>query len=522
MKYKALTVIILFTLIFACKSENEPGPVGPDSGDKYYLSLITPNGGENIPEGSVYKIKWSGNLASTMKIYYSTDNGNAWLTVADELGNSGNYEWSPVPNQPADLCRIKISSKDGRITDQSDSPFSIIGSRIQSISLSYPAGGEVFESGSNKEIRWVSSNIDSVKIEYSLDDGINWSLIGIDKTNRGSCFWNPVPDNPTLKGRIRVSDAKDAFPLAVNSSPFSIARSYINVLSPAGGETWITGESEAIKWNSAGVQNVSIKYSINAGAEWITIVESTPSDGEFLWENIPSQSSSICKIQIQDAADSFPSAISNNFFTIIKEAPRSIQVAYPNGGEIFYPGEQKEIRWNSERVDFVDIDFTSTGGISWLSIARRIINKGTYNWIVPENVSAHCGIRITDSDKNSVSDMNDTYFAIKAPKQIHVVYPNGEEVFTQGDSVTVFWTSTSVSLVKIQYSFLDSSGNRNWVDIADNLSNHFNARTVFSIPSATYKIRVSEAGNPAVFDESDLVFSVIKRSTTAGKTEKLK
>ena len=47
-----------------------------------------------------------------------------------------------------------------------------------------------------------------VKIEYSLDDGINWNLLG-DNVQGHSMLWNSLPNVNTIYGRIRVSSVTD-------------------------------------------------------------------------------------------------------------------------------------------------------------------------------------------------------------------------------------------------------------------------------------------------------------------------
>ena len=93
---------------------------------------------------------------------------------------------------------------------------------------------------------------------------------------------------------------------------------YFLVLSPDGGEIWFGGETREILWASSlsEVENVKIEYSTNNGANWTSIVDSTPNDGSYLW-NVPSVYSTECLIKISEVTDGKPWDISYSTFTIL-------------------------------------------------------------------------------------------------------------------------------------------------------------------------------------------------------------
>jgi len=90
----------------------------------------------------------------------------------------------------------------------------------------------------------------------------------------------------------------------------------LDVTAPNGGETWLEGEYHDITWNyMAGIVNVKIEYSVNNGANWSPVVNSTPCDGTYNWL-IPNENSNQCLIKISDADDSAIFDISDDVFTI--------------------------------------------------------------------------------------------------------------------------------------------------------------------------------------------------------------
>jgi hypothetical protein len=53
----------------------------------------------------------------------------------------------------------------------------LTGVHAQSLQLTSPNGGEVWLGGSVHNITWTYSNVDNIKIEYSLNNGLNWTII---------------------------------------------------------------------------------------------------------------------------------------------------------------------------------------------------------------------------------------------------------------------------------------------------------------------------------------------------------
>jgi hypothetical protein len=95
-------------------------------------------------------------------------------------------------------------------------------SEVQAIQLSSPHAGQQLAVGNLFPITWVANFIDSVKIEYSTNNGVNWSTI-IAKTPgiNGSYPWT-VPNTPSLLCKMRVSDAADGSPSVLSNGNFAI------------------------------------------------------------------------------------------------------------------------------------------------------------------------------------------------------------------------------------------------------------------------------------------------------------
>ncbi|NIM15947.1 MAG: hypothetical protein GTO45_28435 [Candidatus Aminicenantes bacterium] len=101
------------------------------------LILASPTGGESWQVGNDHHIEWvSCNGVGDVKLEYSYDNKSTWITIDQQVPNSGLYPWT-IPNTPSDTCFIRISeADDGDPTNTNYAPFSIIpGSEAPEISL---------------------------------------------------------------------------------------------------------------------------------------------------------------------------------------------------------------------------------------------------------------------------------------------------------------------------------------------------------------------------------------------------
>jgi hypothetical protein len=90
------------------------------------VEVTAPNGGEEWCAGSIQDITWTSTCTDTVKIDYSTDGGDSWITEADKVPAApGSYSWT-VPDAPSTDCLVQIcDAEDGTPCDQSDTAFTI-------------------------------------------------------------------------------------------------------------------------------------------------------------------------------------------------------------------------------------------------------------------------------------------------------------------------------------------------------------------------------------------------------------
>lgn len=497
------------------------------------LKIISPDGGENWMSGSSQTIRWNAlgkiigggrksipKLKSSpyfpltianIKIEYTTNNGSSWFSIVQSTPNNGSFLWSPVPSQNSSLCRVKISDADVGVPFAiSDSAFVIYNNILRDISVKSPNGGEIWQAGTTQVINWGSTGVTAVNIDYTTNNGVDWKAVVANIPSTGYYSWTQIPNTPSTNCRIRITDAVNGFPVNQSTATFTIAPPpEITVLSPNGGETLQAGSNTNISWTSTNVANVKIEFTTNNGANWSLIIASTPSIGQYVWQNIPTTNSSLCRVKISNAdSTGQPYDISHNNFSITNLIVQSIKLTSPIGGESWEAGTTHNITWNGSAINSIKIEFTSNNGIGWNTIADSLQGSGSFAWNLPNINSTQCKIRVSDASDGVPSDVSSQPFTIKPISTISVTSPKAGDVYPAGSPVNIQWTSTGIQNVKIEFTATNGLLASDWFSLVDNIPSNGNFVTTFSIPSAQYRIRISEAltGSPMAY--SDGVFTI--------------
>lgn len=92
------------------------------------LMMTEPEGGEHWASGSIHRLAWeSRNYEGTIDLSYSLNAGTDWLPIADDIANTGSYQWT-VPDANSDQCLVAIAAHEepaGIVYGQQEEPFAI-------------------------------------------------------------------------------------------------------------------------------------------------------------------------------------------------------------------------------------------------------------------------------------------------------------------------------------------------------------------------------------------------------------
>jgi extracellular elastinolytic metalloproteinase len=387
--------------------------------------------------------------------------------------------------------------------DQPDQDFTL----AASILVTSPNGGELQVVNTNEPITWTSSGIsDSVKIDYSIDGGINWIPLLPSTPDDGFALWT-VQGPDTGQARIRVADAANASTFDTSDANFSIASPTIRVLSPDGGEILTAGKNVNLRWLTTNVADaVKIDYSINAGLTWLPIYNITENDGVALWTVQPPATTNAL-IRVAQASNPARFDTSAAFFSI--QTP-TFTLTSPNGGEIQQIGANQPITWMSSGFSgSVRLDYSNLGGApgTWIPILLSTENDGFALWTVQGPPSTQARIRVSAAGNQAISDASDGDFIETASHPITVASPNGGESQVVGTDEPITWTSSGISgNVKIDYS---TDGGVSWAPIYASTPNDGHALWTVQAPmTAQARIRVSAVADPTLADTSDGNFTI--------------
>jgi hypothetical protein len=352
---KALLHIMLMLLmvLISCELKEDDTSGGGDTVDptEETITITSPTSGDTLLVAASHEIKWTSTTNSNLNIEYTIDNQKTWNLIATDIEDVGSYIWNPIPNQVSDICRIKVVTVDSTTEGISSGFFSIVEPPTKSITIENPNGGELLVVGENHEIKWISTAISNISIEFSIDGGANWNtVVESYPADSSKYLWDPIPNFTSETALIRIADVSDESISDVSDDVFTISiPKEINVTAPNGGENWVGNTAQTITWFSSEVSDVKIEYTLNNGVTWVTLVESTPSDGFFTWDPVPNTPSTNARVRITNVDGGFPSDESNSVFSI--EPELFITVLAPNGGEEWLSGSGHFIQWTTSTPD---------------------------------------------------------------------------------------------------------------------------------------------------------------------------
>jgi hypothetical protein len=174
------------------------------------VTVLSPNGGEIIPCGSSYPIRWEAPpQALKFKLYYTTNRGGTWKRITEDYVTEKTYSWPvPVHGNTRKDCLIKVIGYDnaGKVTgqDQSNKTFT-----IQVVKLTSPNGGQTLWSGGTHTISWLTYGtirpVVGTRLSYSRDGGNTWKLIAsLDDPSQATYTWTLPSFETTRSILVRV------------------------------------------------------------------------------------------------------------------------------------------------------------------------------------------------------------------------------------------------------------------------------------------------------------------------------
>jgi sugar lactone lactonase YvrE len=181
------------------------------------LGMITPNGGETLPSGSLFTIQWEevGSVIAPLQysIKYSMDGGETWKLITTGITDKS-YEWTtPSPAENKKNCLVRIIGYDingvKRGMAQSKNVFG-----IEVVKVTSPSDPDVLMPGTNWTITWETNgtirDVARVKLFYTTNGAETWHPIYPDPPdalngNPKSYVWTvPLVTKEKKKCKVKV------------------------------------------------------------------------------------------------------------------------------------------------------------------------------------------------------------------------------------------------------------------------------------------------------------------------------
>lgn len=256
----------------------------------------------SAPVDYSYILTYSGNVTEKIK-----QNGSVIRTIRDNSyknsspNSAGTWDLMDDFSQTVSPGNYELIVSSGNVSRST--VIEVVQSTDPTIVINAPNGGEIWSVGESQNILWQSQNFSgNVKIEYSTDNGDTWTLITSNTADDGMYAWT-IPNEPSNICKIKISDASSGPATDRSNNSFKIRNpsESISVTSPQSGETYRAGDDVVISWTETNFNgHVSLMYSIDEGNNWIPIIYSTDSSGQYTWTSA-NVNSERCVIKVSDA-----------------------------------------------------------------------------------------------------------------------------------------------------------------------------------------------------------------------------
>lgn len=182
------------------------------------LELSSPNGNAFYRVGSPVEVTWTSEEVGDLSLSYKTSEDGEWVIVEENIPvNDNSYWWTP--EVAASWCKVQLSETEfPEVTAESNNSFIVF-----QLDLTSPEGGETLAGESEFDISWENSSIvTSVRIEFTSDNGQNWSTVVGSVPSANTFYTWEVPNINSDECFIKLTIPGLDYLYSINQTPFSI------------------------------------------------------------------------------------------------------------------------------------------------------------------------------------------------------------------------------------------------------------------------------------------------------------
>lgn len=478
------------------------------------ITVVSPAAGDGFETGQTIAVSWTtGNMEGAVRIDLIDADSGELRGVVDSIPYTDSpYEYVIPADVQTGSYFVRVTNFDGTGM-WGDSGIFTIGA--PSISITYPAGLEVFGIGQTLPIEWSTTAMSGgVRIELINPDRILVYTVAENTPYNGSPYEYIIPSDVQQGSYfIRISKFDDAGVID-DSEYFTIVEPSITVSEPVGGEIFGIGRTIPVRWAVEGVGGDVRIELINPDRDLVyTISESTPSNGSPVFYTIPGDvMPGSHYVRVSSIADETLYG-DTGYFTIVVP---SITVTAPADGETFGTGQSAQISWLAEGMegDVIIEMIDSATGETYAVVDTTSHDASPYNYTFPADMPIGTYfIRVGAVDDETLSGDSGT-FTIVEPS-IGVTTPAGGETFGLGQTISVAWTTAGMtSNVTINLRHAVTGDNYALMTDIPFDGSPQDCVVPSDIPTGDYFIRINTTGDATIYGDSG-VFSVIDPGATS-------
>ena len=330
----------------------------------------------------------------SVDLYYSYDAGLTWLPLAENVRNTGFYQWQLSFLPPTGQYRVRVIARDERlsVSDESRDVFTV-GKRVLP-TVSFLSSLSDAPLVGNRLIRWLAMTSDHSIVRVSLRvrrrGEITWTDLAQNLPGLGSYVWNTAafPDGQYDIQAVAVADRSSAtasLTKAISLSNGTNLPPEVRMSSPVGGMVW--SGLQVIRWEAHDPENQPITATLAVrpmGASiWQTIGRANGRTGSALWDTSRVTSGRYYEVRVV-VTDGKRTGVAQSsgpvFVAQERTYPPALRIISPDASGALMQGDT--VAWLSEDADgdpiMIYVEASQDGGSSWEELAGGIYDAGEY------------------------------------------------------------------------------------------------------------------------------------------------
>lgn len=248
------------------------------------------------------------------------------------------------------------------------------------VQITEPRGSDSYALGEKMNIRWVSTRVSRVNVEWGKAETGPWtSIVKNVNASDGMYAWT-IPVVPTETFWIRIQDAT-----STSVSDTSVA-SYLYVPpvildAPKGGERLGQGSVFTIRWSKReGVGNVKLEFAPDGST--FQLIDTSSIASSYEW-TVPTVLTSTARIRAS-AVTSPEAPSTSGAFSI---GVRRFALEIPLENTFICKNKPNQFSWSSDFVQSIQIQYSTDDGTVWRSATQQTTTNATLGTVTSRNVN---------------------------------------------------------------------------------------------------------------------------------------